>query len=36
LKQGEIDSLVIAGFRIPIAAIFDARQFQLALTELLK
>ena len=36
LKQGEIDSLAIAGFRIPIAAIFDDRQFHMALTELLK
>jgi Uma2 family endonuclease len=36
LKQGEIDSLVIAGFRIPIAAIFDDQQFHVALTELLK
>jgi Uma2 family endonuclease len=36
LKQGEIDSLVIPGFRIPIAAIFDDQQFHAALTELLK
>ncbi len=33
LKQGEIDSLVIAGFRIPIAAIFDDRQFHSRLGE---
>jgi Uma2 family endonuclease len=36
LKQGEIESLVIAGFRIPIAAIFDDQRFHVALTELLK
>jgi Uma2 family endonuclease len=36
LKHGEIDSLVVAGFRIPIAAIFDDQQFHAALTELLK
>jgi Uma2 family endonuclease len=36
LKQGEIDSLVVAGFRIPIAAIFDDHQFHATLTELLK
>jgi len=36
LTQGEIGSLVIAGFRIPVAAIFDDRQFHIALTGLLK
>jgi Uma2 family endonuclease len=36
LKQGEIESLVVAGFRIPIAAIFDDQCFHAALTELLK
>ena len=36
LKQGEIESLVVAGFRVPIAAIFDDQYFHAALTELLK
>lgn len=35
VTQSEIESLVIGGFRIPIAAIFDDRQYKAALDKML-
>lgn len=35
VKEGEIGSVAVTGFRIPVAALFDAKQNQLALKRLL-
>ena len=35
LTDGEIESVVVCGFRIPVAALFDAKQNQLALQNIL-
>lgn len=36
LTDGEIESVVVTGFRIPVIAIFDAKQNHLALQKILK